>query len=106
MKGMDAQNIDRWIAQVKKPDGTPFNKSEVTPKVIELGSVRLTLIDLTGTVSGGMGPSATGLPDHRLIAAIVDHPKGPHFVKAQGPIKSVEQAKTAIEQFLHSAKAN
>jgi hypothetical protein len=41
-----------------------------------------------------------------MIAAIVDHPKGPHFVKATGGIPSMKQAEEAIFAFLKSAKVN
>jgi hypothetical protein len=103
MKGMNEANIQRWLAQVTKADGTPFSPTEVTPTVLELGKVKLTIVDLTGTVATGMGTSAAAQADHRMIAAIVDHPQGPHFVKAVGPVKSMEKWKASVDAFLKSA---
>ncbi len=104
MKGMDERNIDRWVAQVQRSDGTGSTRDDADIKVIEAGNVRLTLVDLSGTVKATM--RAAPKPNGRLIAAIVDHPRGPHFVVASGGAKTMKKWERAIRAFLESSTAN
>ena len=101
MKGKDDQNIDRWIAQVTKADGKPAARADAKVDKKESGNIRLTTVDVSGNVK--MTMRDTGKPDHRMIAAIVDHPKGPHFVVAAGPAESMKTWEAAIMAFLQSA---
>jgi len=103
MKGKDDMNIERWIGQVTKPDGKPFTKEEAKTAKSEMGNVRLTILDLTGNVK--MTGWNEAKPNHRMIAAIVDHPEGPHYVVAGGPVKTMEKWAKDVDAFLKSAKA-
>lgn len=103
MKGMDESNIERWVGQVAKADGQPATRADAEIKVAEMGNVRLTTVDLTGAIKLAMRDTAK--PNTRMIAAIVDHPKGPHFVVSAGDAKSMETWGDQIVGFLKSAKA-
>lgn len=102
MKGKDDMNIDRWIGQVANAEGKPATRAEAKIEKIELQNIRVTMVDLSGSVKMTMRDS--GKPDHRMIAAIVDHPKGPHFVVAAGPASAMKTWSTDIVAFLKSAK--
>jgi hypothetical protein len=102
MKGKDDSNIDRWIGQVTKPDGAPATRADAKVEKVETGNIRLTTVDVSGTVKMTMRDTAK--PDHRMIAAIVDHPKGPHFVVAAGPAASMKTWEADILKFLKSAE--
>ena len=104
MPGIDDLNVNRWLRQVTKVDGSPYTRDQAKIEVTEFGHVRLTILDLSGTVSTGMGPAASKLPDHRMIAAILDHPRGPHFVKAVGGLPTMQKWRDTILAFLKSAK--
>lgn len=106
MKGMDKQNIDRWVSQVRQPDGQPSTRENGKLTVTDRGAIRLTLLDITGSINTSMGAQNEGKPNHRLIAAIVDHPKGPHFVKASGSVACMEKWEASILAFLDSAQVN
>ena len=106
MKGMDKQNIDRWISQVRQPNGQPSTRENGKLTVTDQGAVRLTVVDITGSVNTSMGAQTEGKPNHRLIAAIVDHPKGPHFVKASGGVECMKKWEASILAFLASAQVN
>jgi len=67
-----------------------------------VGPVRITMVDLSGTVKLTMRDAAK--PNQRMIAAIVDHPQGPHFVVSAGPGDSMEKWAVRIDAFLKSAK--
>lgn len=102
MKGKDDMNIDRWVSQVSNAEGKPAARADAKIEKIEMGNIRLTIVDLTGSVK--MTMRDTGKPDHRMIAAIVDHPKGPHFVVAGGPTGAMKTWSTDILSFLKSAQ--
>lgn len=104
MKGMDDLNVNRWLAQVRQPDGSPSTPDNAKVTVTGLGLVRLTVVDVTGTVNLSQTGSGTGAPDHRLIAAVVDHPLGPHFVKVSGGAEAMARWEQAVHAFLTSAK--
>ncbi len=104
MKGKDDINIVRWLGQVKQADGSATTREQAKVTVTELGHVRLTVVDATGSLTQGMGVDGTSQSGQRLIAAIVDHPNGPHFVKATGGVESMRQAEASIDAFLKSAK--
>lgn len=106
MKGMDRQNIDRWVAQVRQPDGQPSTRDHATVTVKDLGAVKLTLVDITGSINTSMRGQGEAKPNQRLIAAIVDHPKGPHFVKASGGVECMREWEASILAFLESAQVN
>lgn len=101
MKGKDDQNVDRWIAQVTKGDGKPATRADAKVEKTETGNIRLTTVDVSGNVK--MTMRDTGKPDHRMIAAIVDHPKGPHFIVIAGPVEAMKIWEADIMQFLKSA---
>ena len=103
MKGMDDQNIGRWIASVARTDGSAHTRETAQLRHIEVGAVRITLVDLEGTVRTSMFGAGGGLPDHRMIAAIVDHPRGPHFVKAVSGEATMARWSASVEAFLRSA---
>ncbi len=102
MKGKDDPNIDRWIGQVRKPDGQPLTRSDARIERFEIGPVRVILVDVSGTVSVGM-MGGEAKPDFRTINAILDHPYGPHFIRASGPAKTMKQWESAIESLVRSA---
>lgn len=103
MKGKDEANITRWLSQVRRPDGKPATREDAKITVAQLGAIQLTLFDISGTVSSTMDGSGTGTPNQRLINAILDHPKGPHFVRAAGGSTTMEKWAPAIETFIKGA---
>ena len=101
-KDKDEMNIDRWLGQVSKPDGQPLTRSDAKITTTEVGQVRITVVDMSGSAKLTMRDTAK--PNQRMIAAIVDHPKGPHFVVSAGPAASMEKWAAQIDAFLKSAK--
>ena len=103
MKGKDDMNIDRWLGQTAQADGTPTTRDSAKIEHKTIGNVHLTTVDVSGAVKATMrsAPQAGG----RMIAAIVDHPRGPHFVVATGEAATIAKWETAVHEFLQSAKA-
>ena len=101
MKGKDELNINRWLNQVTKPDGSSISRDEANISVTEKNLVRLTVVDMVGTVKVTMRASAR--PNSRMIAAILDHPQGPHFVVAAGGVNTMKKWESDLHKFLQSA---
>jgi len=106
MKGKDDLNVSRWLAQVRRPDGTPYTKENAHIRVTESGNIRLTVVDLAGSISTDMMGGGEAKPNQRMIAAIIDHPKGPHMIKATGDAASIAKWEASIDAFLKGASAN
>lgn len=102
MRGMNDANIARWLGQVAKPDGSPYSPAEANLTEKELGDVKLTMVDLKGSVKVTM--RAAPKAGSRMIGAIVDHPQGPHFVVISGGEATVAKWEEAARKFLESAK--
>jgi hypothetical protein len=106
MKGKDDMNINRWLGMVVMADGQPYTREKAQIKSDTVGDVKLTVVDLPGTVNASMGGPEAAIPDGRMIAAIIDHSRGPHYVRVYGPAKSMTAIEADVQAFLKSAKAS
>ncbi|MEE9295372.1 MAG: hypothetical protein V3W34_10485 [Phycisphaerae bacterium] len=107
MKGMDQANLQRWYGQFEQPDGRA-TVEVATRAEYRIGEVLITLVDIPGTMRSG-GPMMGGGPrkeNFRMLAAIVNHKQGPHFVKVTGPAAVVERFKPSVVAFLKSVQVN
>lgn len=105
--GSAQANVDRWVGQFKNADGTPISTSK--PVTRKIAGLDVTQVEVAGTYMGGMGagaPDAQGQPGQRMIAAIVDTPKGPFYFKFLGADKVVVENRKALEGLLASMKAS
>ncbi len=104
MKGMDAANVDRWLSQFIQPDGRS-TVEVATQADYQLGEVSVTLVDIPGTMRPGAGMgSGPAKENYRMLAAVINHPNGPHFFKLKGPADAVQRSKPSAVAFLKSAK--
>jgi hypothetical protein len=99
-------NIDRWIGQFSKPDGSPANDiAKVTKK--EIHGVPVTTVDVSGNYSGAMGPMGGGSAPktaYRMLAAVAEATDGPWFFKLTGPEKTVAKWEPSFEAFVESIR--
>lgn len=95
-------NVQRWIGQIAPRAGT-----EPQRKVFEANGLRITWLDVEGTLQAGqmgMGP-ATAQPDSRLLGAVIEGPGGPWFFKATGPDMTLGPQRLAFLGMLERAQA-
>jgi hypothetical protein len=105
--GSPQANIDRWVGQFKNADGTPISASK--PVTSKIAGLDVTQVEVSGTYTGGMGagaPDAQGQPGQRMIAAIVDTPKGPFYFKFLGADKTVVDNRKALKGLFASMKTS
>ncbi len=101
MKRMNEPNISRWLGQVRRPDGTSATRDDATISTETIGPVQLTRLDASGTIKATM--RAAPQKNQRMIATIIDHPKGPHFVVIIGEKALIDANEAVIDTFLKSA---
>lgn len=97
-------NIDRWINQIKQPDGSS-SKEKAKTDALTVNGLQVNTVDVTGNYSGGMSPDsapASSQAIYRLRAAVIDTPRGAYFVKLTGPEKTVGHWDQAYTDYLKS----
>lgn len=92
--GSVADNINRWFGQFSQPDGSS-TKDRASTKTMKVAGCDVTLVDVAGTykdMPGGpfAGGAAIDRPNYRMLAAIVETPRGSReFLKFYGPAATV-----------------
>jgi hypothetical protein len=102
--GTPQANIDRWIDQMKQPDGSS-SKDKARTEALTVNGLQVTTVDVLGNYSGGMSqdsPPKDSKAIYRLRAAIIDTPRGSYFVKLTGPEKTVGHWEQAYGEYLKS----
>lgn len=106
--GSAQANIDRWLSQFKKPDGSSVAAPQ--PVTRKIAGLKTTQVEAAGTYVGGMGAgaphAAEGQPGQRMIATIVETPSGPFYFKFLGADETVIENRKALEGLFASMKAS
>jgi hypothetical protein len=96
-------NITRWQGQFSSLD------KEKPQEAIEVGGIKVTLVDLSGTFEDGpmMGPKVS-CPEYRMLGAIFQLPNDTMqtFVKCYGPKKTIDARADEIKSFIKSLKVD
>ncbi len=98
-------NLDRWIGQVAQPNGGPSTDVAKTTTLASAAGLKITLVDVAGTYVGEVTPGSAerfNKPGFRQLAAVVETPAGPHFVKVVGPARTVAKWEASVAAFLKS----
>jgi hypothetical protein len=99
-------NIERWVGQMRQPDGRP-SSAVATRQSRTVNGLKVTLVDVPGTYVAEMTPGAAerhNSPNFHLRAAVIETSNGPYFIKLTGPAKTVAASEQQFEAFLGSAK--
>lgn len=97
-------NIDRWLNQMKQPDGQP-SKERAKLETLTVNGLQVNTVDVTGNYSGGMSADSAPADSksiYRLRAAVIETPKGSYFVKLTGPEKTVAHWDQAYTDYIKS----
>jgi len=102
--GTPEANIERWVGQVKQPDGSA-SKDKAKTATMTVNGLPVTTVDVLGNYSGGM--SLDSAPKNnasifRLRGAVIETPKGSYFIKLTGPEKTVNHWDQAYTDYLNS----
>jgi hypothetical protein len=95
-------NLDRWYGQFQQPDGgSTRERANVTKS--KAGQLSITRADVEGTYVAAVRPGAAerhNEPGYRMIAAVVEGPSGPWFIRFLGPAREISAGETAFDGFL------
>ena len=90
-------NADRWIGQFDESARKTAKQSKR-----KVGTLEVTIVEVEGTFSGGMGPGPTAKTGWALLGAIVATPSMPHFFKITGPAATVKNARAELDALVGS----
>src|SRR6185295_8041238 len=102
--GTPQANIDRWVSQVKQPDGSSSTEKAKT-ETMTVNGLQVTTVDVSGNYSGGMSQDSAPKDSnsiYRLRGAIIETPKGSYFAKLTGPEKTVNHWQQAFDDYVKS----
>jgi hypothetical protein len=102
--GSVADNIDRWVNQMQQTDGKP-SKEKAKIETLTVNGLKVTTVDVSGTYTAQMTPGSDTRhndSNQRLLAAVVETPKGNYFAKLIGPEKTVSQWNQSFVDFVKS----
>jgi hypothetical protein len=97
-------NIDRWVGQIKQPDGQE-SKDKAKIEALTVNGLHVDTVDVLGNYSGGMSPDSAPADKKaifRLRGAVIETPKGSYFVKLTGPEKTVGHWDQAYNDYIKS----
>lgn len=95
-------NIERWYAQFKQPNGGSTKEASKVEKK-EINGIDVHFVDITGTFIDRPRPAAEGVEreSYRMLGAILVGDKiGQQFVKFYGPAKTVEKNAEAFTKMI------
>jgi hypothetical protein len=102
--GSIADNVDRWIGQMKQPSGGS-SKEKAKTETLTVNGLRVTMVDVSGTYTAQMSPGSDtrhNNANYRLRAAIVETPKGNYFAKLIGPEKTISRWDQSFVDYVKS----
>lgn len=102
--GGSAANIERWINQMKQPDGSA-SKDKAKEENLTLNGLKVTTVAVGGTYTAEMAPGSGTFhndANYRLRAAVIETPKGSYYLKVVGPDKTMAKWDGSVTEFLKS----
>lgn len=107
MGGNAQANIDRWVGQMAQPDGKSSKDVATTTASTSASGLKITTLSVSGTYVAEVTPGSAehfNKPKWRQVASLVETPGGPYFVKAVGPVATIEKAEASLAAFLKSLR--
>jgi hypothetical protein len=104
--GTADQNVARWVDQWQNDKGEKA-RAKIDKKTV--GAVTVTRVEVAGRYVAAVRPGAEekfDKPKHAMLAAVIDSPGGPHFIKLIGPEKTIAKETKAFDRMIASIKAD
>ena len=104
--GGASANIERWIGQMKQPDGSN-SKEKASEENLTVNGLKVTAVAVSGTYTAEMAPGSGTFhndPNYRLRAAVIETPKGSYYLKLVGPEKTIAKWDKSVSEFVGSLR--
>jgi hypothetical protein len=103
--GAVRENIERWISQFSTPEGLPIPPEATREDAFEAQGMKVTMLDVAGRFTPGPGMGSSEPRDNvRMLAAVIETPDGNWFVRATGPLATMQEHRPAFIEFLKSVQ--
>jgi hypothetical protein len=102
--GSTQANVERWVNQIKQPDGSS-SQDKAKIETTTINGLKVTMVDITGTYTAEMTPGGGdrhNAANYRLRAAVIETPKGSYFPKLVGPANTIAKWEQGYSDFLKS----
>jgi len=102
--GSTQANVERWVNQIKQPDGSS-SQDKAKIETTTINGLKVTTVDITGTYTAEMTPGGGdrhNAANYRLRAAVIETPKGSYFPKLVGPANTIAKWEQGYSDFLKS----
>jgi hypothetical protein len=102
--GSSQANIDRWISQMQQADNSP-SKDKAKTETMTVNGLQVNSVNVAGTYTAEMAPGSGSFhnnANYRLLAAVIETPKGNYFLKLVGPAKAVARWEQSYKDYLKS----
>ena len=99
-------NAKRWADMFSAVDGSSAGSTMKTSE-IEVGGLKVFMVEVAGTYSGGMtmtAAPATPMPGYRLLGAVAPGPDANWYFKFTGPDATVNAQRDAFTSMVKSLK--
>ena len=98
--GSAEANVERWVGQFTKMDGSPTSDSKQGKG--DNPRFDVTTVEAAGLYHTGMGASGKPAAGQRLLAAIVTTDDGPYYFKFLGPDATVAAHRGSFDDVIAS----
>jgi len=102
--GGTTANIERWVNQMKQPDGST-SKDKAKEGSLTVNGLKVTTVDVGGIYTAETAPGSGQFynnPNYRLRAAVIETPKGSYYLKVVGPEKTIAKWDNSVTEFVKS----
>lgn len=105
IKGREQAMIAGWFGQELVLAGSVPTAEEMNLHEVRAGEITVTIAEMVGA-RRRVGASSAESPAvrHMVIVAILDHPNGPHVVRAGGPARSLRRWHKSVLTYINSVR--
>lgn len=105
IRGREQAMLIRWFWQELVFSGSAPTAEAMNIHQVPLGGITVTIAEMVGARRRDSGSRTEDPPvRHMVVIAILNHPDGPHVVRASGPAQSLRKWYKSILTYIRSAR--
>ena len=105
IKGREQAMLAGWFGAELVLSRSVPTAAEMNLREIRAGEITITMAEMAGPRKHiGASPSKSPPVRHVVIIAILDHPNGPHLVRAGGPAQGLKKWQHSVMTYINSVR--